>query len=514
MSKKIPSDSEKRPRTEIITPIAVDIGNGNKDHKGDQVQLPRNLMTVGLSLLVLIVGGLMLLTSVSRSPVETAPEEGKRDPVETEANPVSPPPAPPPEQTNDASPAAQQKEQAAEAKLAEFLQTRKALVAKGAAAWGGESYERMERLARSADALFVEKEFGSAAEQYEQALAAADVLRLQTGAALQRLLDEGTQALEQGRGEQALSHFSVALKIEPQNPVALKNLRRAQNMEAVQQLMASGEEHEKDRRLSLAHTDYQEALRLDPDSNKAREAFERVREQVEAAGFQQQMSAGFTALYSKDYDHARNMFIKARAVRPDSGEVRDALEQVDAAMRIDRIENLRRKAQALESVEKWQQAHETFQAVLKLDAAIQFALQGSERTAKMLRLEKRMTYYLENQDKLESDASLEKSLQLIAEAQSLKSRGPRLQEKLQKLNQMVTAAQTPVAVIINSDSHTQVSVYRVGKLGGFARRELQLRPGTYTVVGVRDGFQDVRKQVLVKAGQGPVRITVTCTDEI
>jgi hypothetical protein len=125
-----------------------------------------------------------------------------------------------------------------------------------------------------------------------------------------------------------------------------------------------------------------------------------------------------------------------------------------------------------------------------------------------------MTYYLKNQDALESDAYLEKALQLITEAQSVKSMGPRLQEKLQKLNQLLTAAQTPVAVIINSDNLTEVSIYRVGKLGGFARREMQLRPGTYTVVGERDGFKDVRQQVMVKAGQGPVRITVKCADKI
>jgi tetratricopeptide (TPR) repeat protein len=372
----------------------------------------------------------------------------------------------------------------------------------------------MERLGRSADALLLEKAFGSAAEQYEQALEAADVLRLQTGAALQRLLNEGALALEQGHGEEAECHFSVALKIAPQNPVALKNLKRFQNMEAVQQLMASGAVHEKNKSLSLAHTDYQEALRLDPDSKKARAAFQRVEEQVAAKEFQQQMSAGFTKLYEKEYDQARKMFLKARAIRPDSGEVGDALAQVDAAILIDRIETLQRKALALESVEKWQQAHETYQAVLKLDAVIQFALQGSERTAKMVRLEKRMTYYLKNQDALESDAYLEKALQLITEAQSVKSMGPRLQEKLQKLNQLLTAAQTPVAVIINSDNLTEVSIYRVGKLGGFARREMQLRPGTYTVVGERDGFKDVRQQVMVKAGQGPVRITVKCADKI
>jgi hypothetical protein len=43
---------------------------------------------------------------------------------------------------------------------------------------------------------------------------------------------------------------------------------------------------------------------------------------------------------------------------------------------------------------------------------------------------------------------------------------------------------------------------------------LSLRPGTYTVVGTRDGYQDVRKKIIIKPGQGPVRIAVKCEVEI
>ncbi|MCP4715398.1 MAG: hypothetical protein GY868_09790, partial [Deltaproteobacteria bacterium] len=164
--------------------------------------------------------------------------------------------------------------------------------------------------------------------------------------------------------------------------------------------------------------------------------------------------------------------------------------------------------------EQWQQAQETFQEVLKLDGAIRFAIQGSDRAQQMLRLEKRMAYYLKQPEVLSTDSYLDKALQLISEAQAVTPRGTRLQEQLQQLLLLVTAARTPVAVVVDSDGRTEVSIYRVGKLGRFTRRELQLRPGTYTVVGVRDGFQDVHRQVPVMAGRGPVRISITCTDKI
>jgi len=50
-----------------------------------------------------------------------------------------------------------------------------------------------------------------------------------------------------------------------------------------------------------------------------------------------------------------------------------------------------------------------------------------------------------------------------------------------------------------SDNLTEVSVYRVGRLGRFTAQELLLRPGRYTVVGTREGYKDVRQEVPCEA---------------
>jgi hypothetical protein len=78
------------------------------------------------------------------------------------------------------------------------------------------------------------------------------------------------------------------------------------------------------------------------------------------------------------------------------------------------------------------------------------------------------------------------------------------------LSSLVQAAKTPVRVVIESDHLTHVAIYRVGKLGLFARHELSLRPGTYTVVGSRDGYRDERLELTVKPGPEPIRVTVVC----
>ena len=69
-------------------------------------------------------------------------------------------------------------------------------------------------------------------------------------------------------------------------------------------------------------------------------------------------------------------------------------------------------------------------------------------------------------------------------------------------------------MVLVSDSLTEVTVYRVGSLGRFARRELELRPGAYTAVGSRDGYRDVRVRFVVEPGTAPSAVTVRCTEAL
>ena len=79
---------------------------------------------------------------------------------------------------------------------------------------------------------------------------------------------------------------------------------------------------------------------------------------------------------------------------------------------------------------------------------------------------------------------------------------------------MVQNARTRVAVTLTSDALTEVTIYRVGRLGQFRSHTVELRPGTYTVTGSRDGYKDVRQTIRIRPGQGPVQVVVQCTEKI
>ena len=79
---------------------------------------------------------------------------------------------------------------------------------------------------------------------------------------------------------------------------------------------------------------------------------------------------------------------------------------------------------------------------------------------------------------------------------------------------LLATAATPVRVAIESDSATEVVIYHVGALGAFARREVELAPGTYTVLGSRAGYRDVRRELKVRPGEAPAALIVRCEDRI
>jgi hypothetical protein len=499
---------------EPITPLRVS-AEGEKTHAASgrrKYWLTASGLIFGL--LLLLIGGGWLLHYLSNHPIEpgspAAPGFKSDFPAgEKTEEIVAKQPAESPESEKSAL-----QKQNAEQRMAEFIRLKDQLDAKDASEWGGQAYTEMSRLSAEADAFLMSREYEQASATYEKAAVEAGRLAERAPAVLQQLLDQGQRALDQGNGRQAGQKFRVALMIEPSNEAARHGLQRAEKIERVMKLLAAGKQHEKKSLPAFALADYRKALDLDPESKEAREAFERVKELIKDQEFQQLISEGLAAFYDNDYQLARSKLVTAKSFKPDSREVRDALAQVDAAIRLSQMEKLRRTAAVAEQSEDWQQALKAYLEALELDANLQFALQGRQRCLEQIRIAKRLNFFLQKPETLESDSQLENAVLLIQEANAVEPKGPRFTNQINKLTRLIRDAQTPVKVIIESDALTDIVVYKVGKLGRFPVQELNLRPGTYVVVGAREGYRDVRRTIVVKPGQEPLRIIVKCRDKI
>jgi hypothetical protein len=507
-------DVSTQPIAETITPLGTpkkDGGAGRDDNFSRRYRF--KVWALVCSFILLIIGGGWLLHFLSKKPLQ--PEETEKSPLPTETAKAESTIEPPQESPPVVDPAQLEVEKTnAEQKLAEYLEAKAKLDHKAASEWEDDTYLEMTELGRQADAHFMENQYHPASELYERAGGLAAELAGRTDATLQRLLTGGNQALEAGDGTLARRNFSVALKIAPADARAQQGLKRAETIETVMQLIGSGRQHETNNALSLARSDYSKALEIDSNSEKARRGLDRINGLIKEEQFQQLISDGLAAFHRNDYKFARTRLLKAKSLKPGSREVTDALFQVDQAIRLSTIDKLRRAAQAAERSEDWQKALKSHLAVLDIDKNLQFAVRGKERALEQIRFAKRFLFFLDRPQVLESDSQLKNAVFLLVEAKEITPRGPILTARIEKLEQLVAVAQTPVKIAIESDNLTRVAVYKVGKLGQFSVHELELRPGTYTVVGTRDGYQDVRQKVVVKPGLQSLRITVKCKVKI
>lgn len=498
---------------ETITPLSVPPKKSQRDDEHLKRRYRLGLIALLGAVIGLVGGGIWLLNHLSKNPLPPLPVAANRSsdsfelPKKTAAPPESPPPAADPAQL------AVDKEKA-EQKLAEFLEMKKILDGKAASTWGADAYAEMSALAREADTHLLHEEYLPAADTYGRAAAIAGQLNDRTAETLQRLLAEGQAALNKGNGVSAHDKFSVVLQIDPANRSAQKGLKRAQTIAEVVRLINSGRRHEADGALSAAQADYRQALGIDPDAEDAQQALNRVTALVTEQQFKQLMSEGLTALHKNDYELAAGRLLKAKSLKPDSREVSDALFQVDQARRMARIDHLREEARIADQSEQWQRALESYLAVLDIDKNLQFAVRGKARAQEQIRLAKRLNFFISRPQVLESDNQLNNAVMLLNEAKAVEPQGPKLTAQIKAVQELVAVYRMPVNVIIESDNLTQVAVYKVGKLGRFSKHELMLRPGTYTVVGARGGYKDVRQEIVIKPGQPSVRVTVKCRIKI
>ena len=86
--------------------------------------------------------------------------------------------------------------------------------------------------------------------------------------------------------------------------------------------------------------------------------------------------------------------------------------------------------------------------------------------------------------------------------------------QIKRLDTLLRQANTTVAVTLRSDQETEVLVYKVARLGRFTEQQLTLRPGTYTALGTRNGYRDVRQSFTITADNTPAPVTIICTDPI
>ncbi len=404
--------------------------------------------------------------------------------------------------------------QEAEALLTKLLTQQGQLDGQSVVEWGGENFEQYEMLAREGDDSYLRNAFYDAIPAYSKTLEIGDILLRRSIDLIAAALSAGAEALDAGNATVAIEQFELVLGIEGENLMAQTSLIRAQQLPEVLSLMQAGEELRRAADYEAAAKKYREALALDGFWQPARTALEAVNAIISDRRFDTLMSQGLGALMEGAYSDAYDVFAQALVVRPDSSDALNSLIQAEQGQKLDEIILTEARALAFETRELWEMAVRLYTEMLETDNTLEFAQQGLLRARDRADLDLKLVNLMENPNLLFGDQVLRDAEVLLVEASSIQQPGLRLTSQINDLGRLVHIASTPVPVEIYSDEQTEVTVYRVGRLGRFLLKQLALRPGNYTVIGSRIGYVDVRHELQVLPGKDVSPIRVECMESI
>lgn len=380
--------------------------------------------------------------------------------------------------------------------------------------WGGQPYLDALNVYKAGDEAYLAKNYPQALRQYREAIKMLDPFFDRIEPVFRETLAAARDAFARGDHFEAIRLYDLAVAITPGNAEAERGLARARNLESVMNLSAQGVQHEENLELDAAKLSFEKALALDAAWEPAVEGLSRVEDAIRVMSFNQRMTEGFDALAAGYYDSARAAFNAAKAIDPSSREAVDGLMQVDQEVRLGEIRRLESQAAQQVQDERWEEAVQTYQALLDIDGDLQFAKEGLALANQRVTLHKTLVEYIEDPDALSSEITMQRATRLLLDISRISPSGPRLNDQKEALSRLLKRAATPLDVQLISDNATDVAIYQVARFGTFSRQDLQLRPGVYVAVGSRPGYRDVRIEFRVAPEIEMKPIVVQCEEPI
>jgi tetratricopeptide (TPR) repeat protein len=402
----------------------------------------------------------------------------------------------------------------AESLLAELLEQQQDLAERAAASWGDTTWSAYENAARLADEAFLAENLTQAVAAYETALSLGAELLARSESIVADALIAGDQAIVSGNGELASSQYELVLAIDPDNTAAQHGLARAATLPNVIDAMRRGAAHEEAGEYEQAAAAYREVLGIDPDFVAARTALASINRRVADTRFERLITEGYAAIDDRQFALAAEQFTAALAVRPDSETARDGLEQAEQGLELDAIAMAEIRGMAFERRERWDQAIERYREALSTDPTLAFAIEGLERSQRRADLDAKLKALLDQPRLLLTEAVLQDAQRVLGEARAIAEPGPTLSAQIDQLDQLIALASKPISITLISDNATEVTLYRVGELGSFASKTVDLKPGSYTAVGQRRGYRDVRQNFTVLPGADNGPVSIVCMEPI
>jgi len=406
-------------------------------------------------------------TSVkSNSPAQTT--QPTAAPVAAEESPYS------------AAQLAQQRKDA-QAALEKLLEQQKELEALSVNDWADAEFKQAVELATVGDTSYRQRQFLDATQNYNKANDILQAALENKDEFINKVIAQGNQELKLGQKDAAIESFSLVQKIEPDNNSAANGLKRAETIEKVFPLFAQALNQSEEDQVEEAISTYEEILKIDPLASDATSAISTLKAKRNDQQFSRYMSRGLAAIDAGNASSAREYFNKAAALKPNNKGVKDGLRQASRMQSNARVNGYLSTASKYQDQEDWGKVIETLDTAIAKEGKLSGFTDRRDAAAIRLQLDQRLQKLINNPELLSDDNTYKAAEKLLTQARSTSPSGRKLNGQIAQAEQLLSVS---------------------------------LKPGKYVITGARNGYRDVREEVILTAADNGKTIRIICTQPI
>ena len=402
--------------------------------------------------------------------------------------------------------------------LEKIVGIRDLLKSKSIEKWSAEKFNIALENISIGDDLYREGEYLRSIKQYREALDQLNNLKEDAAKIIESTIISANNNIEKLDSEltveQTINSINLAFAIDKNNEsIKLLKERSLKLPDLFNKVMQSNQLIS-EQKYEDAFSVLSEAIMLDPYRKKTKISMENLNKQIKEKTFIEFMSEGFEAMDQNNFSSARKVFNEALKTYPERPDIYDALNQLESRESSFQIKERIKNAEANENLENWSEAKKEYEALLESDNSLVSLKARLINVRIRAELDEQLENLINNPLTLRSDELHQKAKKLLKTAQGINQRGAKLEKQIENVSKIIVQARNPIPVNFFSDNKTKVTIFKIGSLGLFEKRTIELVPGKYVVLGQRIGFRDVRLDFAIEPNEVDKNISIMCVESI
>ena len=402
--------------------------------------------------------------------------------------------------------------------LEKIVDIRDLLKSKSIEKWNAEKFNIALENISIGDDLYREGEYLRSIKQYREALDQLNNLQEEAANIIESTIISANNNIEKLDSEltveQTINSINLAFDIDKNNEsIRLLKERSLKLPDLFNKVMQSNQLIS-EQKYEDAFSVLSEAIMLDPYRKQTKTSMENLNKQIKEKTFIEFMSEGFEAMDQNNFSSARKVFNEALKTYPERPDIYDALNQLESRESSFQIKERIKNAEANENLENWSEAKKEYEALLESDNSLVSLKARLINVRIRAELDEQLENLINNPLTLRSDELYQKAKKLLKTAQGINQRGAKLEKQIENVSKIIVQARNPIPVNFFSDNKTKVTIFKVGSLGLFQKRTIELVPGKYVALGQRIGFRDVRLDFAIEPNEVDKNISIMCVESI